>query len=213
MDEFEQLQRLRELWSRSIETWGQIVIPLGAAIVAYFLTLAADHCWDPCLLFVGWVVLAFCLAFWRLNVRHIDRQIVGLYPAMLRLEQERRWETQTRYYFNNLRWESLLFLGQQLGLTEQDTRARLEGNYEYFRIEARGHHHSLLRWVWDTRGYESVGDRGHRWQNGLVIGLLLFFLIPISWLFFVKGVTPTLEVTRWVVALVFASLGIPCGTP
>jgi hypothetical protein len=38
VDEYEQLHRLGELWTRSIMTWSQISIPLGAGIITIFAT-------------------------------------------------------------------------------------------------------------------------------------------------------------------------------
>jgi len=38
VDEYEQIQRLRELWTRSIMIWGQVFIPLILIIFSIFIT-------------------------------------------------------------------------------------------------------------------------------------------------------------------------------
>lgn len=117
MDEYEQLQRLRELWSRAIMTWSQVFIPLGAGIIALFVTQLpnfASQGWSTPFLFVGWMLFTLCMVYWRWVVHHIDRQIVGMYLRMIELEKERKMETQTAYYYRNLNKKSIKYLASKL---------------------------------------------------------------------------------------------------
>ena len=70
MDEYEQIQELRKLWSRAIMTWGQIFIPLGAGIVALFVTQLGgfvDRGWGFEFLLSGWVLLFLCKKIFKDN--------------------------------------------------------------------------------------------------------------------------------------------------
>ncbi len=180
MDEYEQVQRLRELWSRSITTWGQVLLPLGAAIIAFFVLLSkvgTGHT-NFQLLFIGWLLFTICMVYWRLVVYHIDRQIIELYPAMLRLDSTNKWDTQTRYYFNNLANRSRNYLRHQLGLEH------LPDNYDDF-VDGAKHqhrdHYGLLLSVWRSHGWRSVTSRGHMIQDIAVFTAVVLFLVTILW--------------------------------
>ena len=178
MDEYRQVQRLRELWMRSVMTWGQVFIPLGAAIVAFFAVQSGVGIGEPelALLLVGWFLLVVCMAYWRWMVHHIDSQIVSLYPMTLRLESELKWEAQSRSYFNHLNGRSREYLRDQLGL-ERSPKA-----YEELVDEARNQsrdHYTLLMSVWREYGGHSVSPRGHRTQDFAILGLVLILLAAV----------------------------------
>ncbi len=180
MDEYEQVQRMREMWSRSTMIWGQVLIPLGAAIIAFFVSIASAGGFDGSdfsFLIVGWAVFSICMFYWRWIVYHIDKQIVGLYPIMLRMEKERKWDIHMRYYFANLANVSRKYLRHALGL-EQVPR-----DYDDFVVEVkRGgkDEYGLLSAIWRQYGTYSV-DRGHRKQNSGVVILIVLFLVLVLW--------------------------------
>lgn len=183
MDEYEQIQRLRELWSRAIMTWGQVFLPLGAAIVAFFVTQSRTDAsgWDFQLLFIGWLLFSACMGYWRWVVHHIDEQIVGMYPSMLRLDKDRKWEMQTRYYYGHLHKRSLRLLSQELKLGDEARR------YEDFKSIAQSHgkdHYELLLKVWGTYDRYSVTSRGHAPQDAIVLGVVVSLLVPVLWIEF-----------------------------
>ena len=180
MDEYEQVQRTREMWSRSIMIWGQVLIPLCAAIIAFFVSIAAAGGFDSSdfsFLIVGWAVFSICMFYWRWVVHHIDKQIVGLYPIMLRMEKEKEWDIHMRYYFNNLTNVSRKYLRHALGL-EQVPR-----DYDDFVVEVKHggkDQYGLLSAIWRQYGPYSV-DRGHRKQNSGVVILIVLFLVLVLW--------------------------------
>jgi len=184
MDEYEGTQRLQELWTRSIMTWGQVLIPLGVVIIAFFVTQAGvsergGHYWDFKLLIIGWGLFAICMVFWRWVVHNLDERIVGLYPILLRIEKTNKWDTYTRYYFNNLANRSRRHIRHILGLE------RLPTDYDDFVDEARHQgldQYGLLLSVWREYGWNSAGDRGHKIQDIAVFSLLVLFLILVLWL-------------------------------
>jgi len=200
MDEYEQVQRLREMWSRPIMIWGQVLLPVGVAVAGFFVreSLVRTGGWDFGLLLAGWFLLLICMGYWRWVVHHLDEKVVGLYPTMLRLERKDRRDTQTRYYFSNLAKRSRKHIRHQLGLE------RMPNGYEDFVEGAKQQnvdHYGLLLDVWHDYGRNSVTDRGHRSQDiavsvvmvgtlagilSLVIGAwavaaLLLFLVILPW--------------------------------
>jgi len=178
MDEYEQLHRLRELWSRAIMTWDQIFIPLGAAIIAFFVTQLPDFAnrgWATPFLFIGWALFSLCMIYWRWVVHQIDKQIVRMYPRMLELEKERKMETQTAYYYRNLNKKSIKYLANTLRiqLENQDFREFKK------KVAQKGDPHDFLLNVWDNFLQNSVTSRGHSFQDGVVGILIVVFLIAI----------------------------------
>lgn len=203
MDEYDLVQRLREMWTKSIETWARVSLFLGAGIVSIFTTLFVNATSDQRLVvgITGWLLFSICMVYWRSLVHHIDDQIVGLYPSMLRLDRINKYETNARYYYSNLTNASLKWLTRNLSLQEQ-----LRGDeYERFREtvgKKRKNFYRLLLDVWRTFGRDSVGSRGHSIQDASAFGaitilltivlstscwptsllaLLLFFVIWIPW--------------------------------
>ena len=182
MDEYQQVQNLREMWSRFIMTWGQVLIPLGAAIVAFFVSQTAPGGFDSedCgILLIGWALFAICMVYWRWVVHHLDEQIVRLYPVMLRLDRTNNWDTQTRHYYHSLAKRSKRHLRHALGVES------LPGEYDDFVDEAR--HKGLDRYgilldVWREFDQNSVGDRGHKIQDILVFTVIVLFLILVLWI-------------------------------
>ena len=199
MDEYEKVLRIWELRSRHIMTWGQILLPLSAAIVAFFVTQAHNifGIWDFSLLLIGWFVFLSVILYWRWVVHYIDRAIVNLYPTMLRLEKERGWQTQTVYYFNNLNWLSISFLAGRL--------RNVFTTYEDFQRLVKRRKldsYNLLLEVWGEFQERSVTDRGHRRQDELAWAAVIVFLVAVLFIW----------VWWWALtALILYSLIIPWG--
>lgn len=177
MDEYQEVQRLRELWSKAIMTWGQVLIPLGAAIIAFFVSQAAPEGFstsDFCILMIGWFVFAICMVYWRWVVHHLDEQIAELYPIFLRIEKANNWDTNTRYYFNNLAGRSRRHLRHELGLESWPRE------YDDF-VEAvrpkRLDHYGFLLSICREFGIHSVMDRGHKIQDIAIFAIIVLFLI------------------------------------
>jgi len=182
MDEYEQLQRLRELWSRAIMTWGQIFIPLGAAIIAFFVSKLPDFAnrgWVTPFLFIGWALFTLCMAYWRWIVHQIDRQIVGMYPRMLELEKERKMETQTAYYYRNLSKKSLKHLANKLKFPFDELKNTDFREFKRKVAQKGDNPYDVLLDVWDKFLYDSVTSRGHSFQDWVVGILMVVFLIAI----------------------------------
>jgi hypothetical protein len=180
MDEYKQIQELRELRTRSIETWGRIFIPLGAGIVAFFVSQLGgfvDRNLGVGFLLTGWVLLFICMIYWRWVVHHIDEQIVGMYPRMLELERMTGMEIQTFYYFNNLNARGMQELAHTLGVERRD----LQGlTYRQFRqrVEPPDNIQDIFLNVWDRLEIRSLRDRGHFPQN-CAVGVIIFMLLGV----------------------------------
>ncbi len=180
MDEYEQVQRMREMLSRSIMIWGQVLIPLGAAIIAFFVSIASAGGFDNSdfsFLIIGWAVFSLCMFYWRWIVYNINKQIVGLYPIMLRIEKEKKWDIHLRYYFANLSNISRKDLRHTLGLEE------VPRDFDDFVAEVKHGGkdvYGLLSAIWSQYGTYSV-DIGHRKQNSGVVILIVLFLVLVLW--------------------------------
>ena len=177
MDEYQEVQRLRELWSKAIMTWGQVFIPLGAVIIAFFVSQTAPGGFstsDFGVLMIGWSIFTVCMVYWRWVVHNIDEQIVKMYPILLRIEKANNWDLFTRYYFNNLANRSCRHLRHELGLESWPKE------YDDF-VEAvrpkRLDHYGFLLSVWREFSTNSVTDRGHRIQDIFVFAIIVLFLI------------------------------------
>jgi len=180
MDEHEQIQRLRELWLRGIMTWGQVFLPLSSGIVAFFVTQSrSESGWDFQLLLIGWAIFSIVIACWRWLVHRLDEQIVGMYPRMLKLDKDRKQETQTTYYYNNLHKRSLLFICEKLSS---------EGSvlsYEGFKniAQSRGEDfYDLLLGAWNKYGPYSVTSRGHAFQDAFALAAVVGFFVVVLWI-------------------------------
>jgi len=181
MDEYERIQRIWEARSRHIMTWGQVFIPLGAGIVALFISQLGtfvDRGWGFGFLLSGWFLLFLCMGYWRWVVHYIDRQIVGMYPRMLELERIRGMETQTLYYFNNLHRRGRQELANVLGMEYKEVE---DLTYRRFRekvSEQQGNVQDILFTVWDRLDHRSVTSRGHVPQDW-VVGIILLMLLGV----------------------------------
>jgi hypothetical protein len=115
VDEYEEIQKLRQLWTGSIMKWNQLMIPLCTAIIAFFITqlpeLMKINIAFQFLLF-GWFLLIIVIIYYRWLVHIIDDNIVGMYPRMLELEKEKGLEIQSDYYYRNLNNRSKNYLAQ-----------------------------------------------------------------------------------------------------
>jgi hypothetical protein len=177
MDEYREVQKLRELWSKAIMIWGQVFIPLGAAIVAFFALLAALSGFsrgDFGILIIGWAIFTISMVYWRWMANHLDEQIVELYPIFLRIEQASKWDIITRYYFNNLADRSRSHLRHELGLESWPKK------YDDFveDVKPKGlDYYGFLLSLWREYGRKSVTDRGHKIQDIVVFSIIVLFLI------------------------------------
>jgi hypothetical protein len=189
MDEYEQTIKLRELWTRSIMIWGQVLIPLGASIISFFIYLTAEDGFssnDFDTMLIGWFLFAVCMLYWRWIVHHIDEQIIELYPVIIRLESEKRWETNTRYFYNNLSEKSKKRLTHELGLESlpriyDDFVDEVSKKSKVRKVSEKGFdHYSLLLDCWRRYGVQTISDRGHKVQDmavDIIIALLLFLVL------------------------------------
>lgn len=189
MGEYKIIQELRQLWSHSIMTWLQVMVPLATAVFVLLTNLGNSGNTFSFYPLLGWGIFAISVVTWRLVVHHIDRQIVGMYPRMLELEQQTRMETFATYYYNNLRPDVRRWLlsQQRLGFTDFDG-----WDYRRYRREVLqkcpDQYQPLLE-VWDKFGNESVTDRGHGVQDiavglitiaGLTVALLVAFKLNLD---------------------------------
>ena len=91
-DEYKLIQELRELWSQAIMDWLRLMVPIGAVLFGLFSYIGyLDELRKLSLVWLlpilGWGIFVTVLVTWRIVVCHIDKQIVGMYPRMLELEQ------------------------------------------------------------------------------------------------------------------------------
>jgi len=181
VDEYEQLHRLRELWSRAIITWAQIFVPLGAAIIAVFVSQLpsfADRGLGTHFLLVGWVLFSSCIICWRCIAHRIDKQIVGMYPRMLELEKKSGMETQTAYYYRNLSRESKNYLADKLNIPFNEIKNQDFRGFKR-KVSQKGNAYDFLLEVWDKFRRKSVTCRGHVSQDGVGVALIVGSLIAI----------------------------------
>ena len=125
IEEYKELQYLRGLWSSGMGGWGNIFVPLAAAIFAFFVTqyLTTDCSGNNVIfLWVGWVLFLVVMLYWRLTVHHIDQQIVAMYPRMLELEGILGMEMQSSYYFNNLREKAKISLANKINISYDELK-------------------------------------------------------------------------------------------
>jgi hypothetical protein len=160
--------------------WGQVLIPLGAAIVAFFVSIASAGGFDGSdfsFLIVGWAVFSICMFYWRWIVYNINKQIVGLYPIMLRIEKEKKWDIHLRYYFANLSNISREYLRHTLGLEQKPK------DFDEFVAEVKHGGkdvYGLFSAIWSKYGAYSV-NTGHRIQNSGVVILIVLSLVLVLW--------------------------------
>jgi hypothetical protein len=162
-------------------TWTQIFIPLGAAIISFFLTQLPDFVdreWATLFLCIGWGLLALCMIYWRWIVHRIDRQIVGLYPRILELEKERKMETQTSYYYRNLHIRSIRHLANMLGICPNELKNKDLRDFKR-KMNQKGDPYELLLAVWDKYLHKSVTSRSHYMQDFVVFIILAGFFFTI----------------------------------
>jgi len=194
MNEYKHVQELRQTWSGFIMDWLKIMVPVGAAFDGLFSYLGVRNTVDPnyfCVFpVVGWLLFVIPLITWRVVVHYIDRQIVGLYPRMLELEQQMPpqieppmpppWHTHAAYYFNNLTQQAKEFLLLKiLALPKDRAHALCYRQYRQICVEREENLHQLLLKVWDEYGYSSVISRGHKIQD-LAVGFICFVSFSIA---------------------------------
>lgn len=189
MEEYEQTIKLRELWTRSIMIWGQVLIPLGAAIIAFFVYLTARDGFssnDFSTLLIGWFLFAICMFYWRWIVHHLDEQTIELYPVIIKLESEKKWETNTRYFYNHLSEKSKKRLTHELGMESlpniyDDFVDEVSKKSKVKKVSEKGaDQYVLLRDCWRRYGIKAVSDRGHKPQDiavDIIITLLLLLVL------------------------------------
>lgn len=188
--EYQEIQHLRDFWSRGMATREQIFIPLGAVIVSFFWTFYLTSPNNSTRIYfpiIGWVLFFAIMSYWRYLSDHVDQQIVGMYPRMLELEKDLGMEVQGSYYFGNLNRESKNYLAKELG-NVTDT---VVNNWDYRDLKDHIHkqklteepHDYLLR-VWKKFKKNSVTRRGHAFEEKLItLIIVIWFLIDV-WLIF-----------------------------
>lgn len=181
--EYQEIHRLRELWSKAIMGWVRIGLPVGAGLFGFFSYMATSN-HQPYLSMAGWVVFVTPMILWRVVVYcHIDRQIVGMYPRMLELEQKLKWETNSSYIYNNLSEQGKKSLAGKLNIV---VAALEKMNFRQYAEAARkttstdDAPYQLLLEVLSQFRRGAVSDRGHNLQNvaAIIIGIatLIFAL-------------------------------------
>ena len=93
--EYELVHRTRINISDAMMRWRQISFSLCAAILSFFVLLNV-RLWA-----LGWFVGLCVLLYWRFIEKHLDTQIVNLYPRILELERQLGMQFYSRYIFNN----------------------------------------------------------------------------------------------------------------
>lgn len=183
--EYQEIQHLRDLWSKGMGGREQIFIPLGAAIVSFFLTFSLKFYLESpkigiYFLLIGWGLFSLVMVYWRYLSHHVDQQIVGMYPRMLELEKDLEMETQASYYFRNLNQESKNYLARELG----NVTSTEVNNWDYctFKNYIRNQNlnkkpHDYLLSVWDKFKNHSVTSRGHAYGNILIASIIGIWLV------------------------------------
>jgi hypothetical protein len=108
---------------------------------------------------------------WRIVARHISRQITVMYPRLLELERELKWEVDTVYILNNLSRWGWQELSEILKHTPAPCGQPERRNYLQYKESCRNNGidvYAPLLMVWNELGYESVGSRGHTVQDIMV---------------------------------------------
>ena len=82
-------------WSDHLMRWRQVVFPLCAVILSFFIAL------KPMLWAVGWFISLLILLYWRRIERHIDEQIVSSYPRIIQLERNLGMTFYSHYIYTN----------------------------------------------------------------------------------------------------------------
>ena len=181
-DEYQQIQQLRSSWSGFIMGWLGVMVPIGGALFGFFSYLGQTGKvpslpWSWLLPILGWLIFVILMFTWRIVVHHIDRQIVGMYPRMIELEQRLGWSVNTIYYYNNLSRAGRQILQRFLPHLDDLPERR---NYLLYRqaCERRGiDPHGLLLNAWEEEGYQSVGSRGHTVQDFAVFFVSIAALV------------------------------------
>ncbi|WP_456400579.1 hypothetical protein [Persephonella sp.] len=184
LEEYRYLQNLRESWARSITIWNQIFIPLGAGILAFFLSQIKNFGNSYYIfLFLGWGIFSLCLLYWRWVVHHIDKQIVNLYPRIIELEKELKIEIYTAYFYKNLSKRSIKYLSEKLKIPQSELRKK---DFRYFKkiSQPTFNHYDLIIEVWDTYFFKSVSSRGHLFQD--ILTIFVIFSVFISFIYLIK---------------------------
>lgn len=182
MDEPEQIHRLREMRTKSIEHWGQVFLSLAAGIASLFVLQAnTSKGWDFGTLIIGWALLACCLLLWRYIVLHIDREIVHLYPEMIRIDRENNWQTQTSYFYRNLSKLAKRHIASKMKLTIDEIPVSYH-EFTALTTRKKRNQYDLLLDAWNEFGPASVSSRGHAQQDFAVFATIaiLFCLILFS---------------------------------
>ncbi len=186
LNEYNQIQQNRRLFSTLIMDWLRVMIPVGGGLFGLFSYFAqgpfASLCGSWLLPLLGWLFFAVPMFTWRIVVHHISRQITAMYPRILELKQRLGWSVDTVYYYNNLSAAGRQILDNYLaGLPNLPERQ----NYPLYRRacgQNRVDPHGLLLHVWEQQGYHSVGSRGHAPQDVAVYLVSIVALIIASML-------------------------------
>lgn len=180
MTEYEELQKLRALWSKAIVTRDYIFIPLIMGIIAVSLSQLPNFPAEWRIYFLAFegMLLTFSVLYWRFLSIKTDEGIVGLYGRMLELEKEQQMDIQTKYFYSYLKSDYREKINKKVGLESENK------NFSKFKkaaeLKAKDLHYTLLIEIWDKYENESVTSRGHEIHNWAAIGLFTAY-----WIFFI----------------------------
>jgi len=190
-DEYEELQKLRALWSKAIINRDYIFIPLVLGIISVSLSQLPNFPpeWRFAFLTFEGILLTFAVVYWRYLSSVTDKGIVGLYGRMLEIEKRDKMDTQTQYYYRHLKSECRKEINKKIGLDLENS------NFIKFREMAEAkqeeYHYDLLLDVWNELEFDSVDKRGNEIHHAFAIGIIVAYWVTFAvfWLVFSESIT------------------------
>ena len=189
--EYNEIQRLRVLYSNAMMSWNKIFFTAFAGIFAITLiSYRTLNNVDQVFRFFFYAILILiwlcCYFYWRLLVYgHIDTQITGFYRRLLELEKQLHFEILVSYLFNNLRSEAKKKLIKNI----HESNEKITFHEFKKKCETLDLCYDLIINLWDDWPKEKgipVGSRGHNIQNGIGAGITIAYIIFAIGCMFVK---------------------------
>lgn len=192
VDEYEEIQHLREMRLEMQGKYNQIFIPLSLGTLTLFIVNLPgfiDKKWGLQYLIIGGLILTLFLTFWRITCLHIDKQIVESYPRLLEIESEKEMELQSIYFFHSLNNKSKNMLASILkdryGRSDITCDKIQKMDYRQFKKEVEQidkqkfnvKPQDLLLEIWDSYKNKSVTSRGHFSHNIFAILIVIGYFI------------------------------------
>ena len=188
--EFEEMQRIREIWNDRLSMLKQVYIPLIFGVGTLSLTQLPnfESPWDDYFAITVGIVILLFFSFFILTTQYYDGEIVALYPRMLELENDLKWEFLTAYFFRHLGREAKIELATLLTIPQNELT---ECNRDFRRFKDllntnpsipadKKNVQEVLLEVWDNlqmRGKQTVSTRGWNRINGLILTLVILIII------------------------------------